>query len=347
MLIGGTGALLLGLPALATTPFSSRKATLLGWLAIACGVAQMLVFLSPLAYSFSSPSIFAHRFWRTATGAPVFWLPPVLLGAVAVIAVRVSKSRQRLVTDHPRCEKCGYILRRLVEPRCPECGRQFDPLLLGIERCNRDSTTPVLNESRDSKQNLHRGRHGRLIVGLLLVVALGTVVLIQYLNKPIPFDSGQWHSGTRQERERMLDDIVKSKILMARTHKEVVDLLGAPDREVLAYNVGQERYRFSIYLDHESETLTFAGFFLSDCPRPIAFDRETWLSASSEDRWPMAVTLRTDKRLLDGKNRNEIIELLGLPDDEDSMKYNCGGSKNKLIVRLKNGRVFHVVHLQL
>ena len=30
--------------------------------------------------------------------------------------------------EHKRCLGCGYILDGLPEPRCPECGRGFDPL---------------------------------------------------------------------------------------------------------------------------------------------------------------------------------------------------------------------------
>jgi uncharacterized paraquat-inducible protein A len=30
-------------------------------------------------------------------------------------------------TEPKRCLGCGYILEHLPEPRCPECGRQFDP----------------------------------------------------------------------------------------------------------------------------------------------------------------------------------------------------------------------------
>ncbi len=31
------------------------------------------------------------------------------------------------LADAGRCRECGYLLRGLTEPRCPECGRPFDP----------------------------------------------------------------------------------------------------------------------------------------------------------------------------------------------------------------------------
>ncbi len=31
------------------------------------------------------------------------------------------------LADAGRCRQCGYLLRGLTEPRCPECGRPFDP----------------------------------------------------------------------------------------------------------------------------------------------------------------------------------------------------------------------------
>ena len=41
----------------------------------------------------------------------------VLLGAVATPAGRRH--------GETRCRKCGYILRGLIEPRCPECGERI------------------------------------------------------------------------------------------------------------------------------------------------------------------------------------------------------------------------------
>jgi hypothetical protein len=55
--------------------------------------------------------------------------PP--LGILSIITVVLS---MREVLSHPvqieHCEKCGYNLNGLVEPRCPECGTPFDPALL-------------------------------------------------------------------------------------------------------------------------------------------------------------------------------------------------------------------------
>lgn len=33
----------------------------------------------------------------------------------------------KALPDSAVCLKCGYLLRGLTEPRCPECGRAFDP----------------------------------------------------------------------------------------------------------------------------------------------------------------------------------------------------------------------------
>jgi hypothetical protein len=57
------------------------------------------------------------------------------LSSVCTIALRrrrIERSlRQQLVErGHPACIACGYELRGLTEPRCPECGAAFDPQLL-------------------------------------------------------------------------------------------------------------------------------------------------------------------------------------------------------------------------
>lgn len=67
--------------------------------------------------------------------------PHLIWFAVAVLSYAVCFS---FVTDHLRkrlhtafsrhcCSTCGYSLRGLPLPRCPECGTEFDPALLTKE----------------------------------------------------------------------------------------------------------------------------------------------------------------------------------------------------------------------
>lgn len=76
-----------------------------------------------------------HRgipFWSMAA-------PGVIIETAGVVAalewIRFRRSRRYLreqlqVRGVPICIACGYDLRGLTEPRCPECGTAFDPRLL-------------------------------------------------------------------------------------------------------------------------------------------------------------------------------------------------------------------------
>jgi hypothetical protein len=37
-----------------------------------------------------------------------------------------AKDRRQRRPEGPRCQKCGYLLIGLPEPRCPECGTPFE-----------------------------------------------------------------------------------------------------------------------------------------------------------------------------------------------------------------------------
>jgi hypothetical protein len=51
--------------------------------------------------------------------------------------------RERLVeAGIPICIKCGYDLRGQIEPRCPECGTEFDAALLKTAAPLPDPTSP-------------------------------------------------------------------------------------------------------------------------------------------------------------------------------------------------------------
>ena len=52
------------------------------------------------------------------------WVIPVCI--VAVLTFMAMTRWTRLGLSHEtRCRKCGYILRGLSEPRCPECGERI------------------------------------------------------------------------------------------------------------------------------------------------------------------------------------------------------------------------------
>lgn len=52
---------------------------------------------------------------------------PAVLGAGLVhgLAAVLRDTVRRAVTKSPRCDNCGYVLKGLPQPRCPECGTAF------------------------------------------------------------------------------------------------------------------------------------------------------------------------------------------------------------------------------
>ena len=82
------------------------------------------------------------NFWsrniRFGDPMEVFWTWVLLTVAYALLfgsithalSVRWSHREPNL----SQCAKCGYLLKGLIEPRCPECGTPFDPDLLAINR---------------------------------------------------------------------------------------------------------------------------------------------------------------------------------------------------------------------
>ena len=64
----------------------------------------------------------AIRRWVPTVATPLLILTAALLGRAWY---RATRRVARLQTQH--CEQCGYSLRGLSEPRCPECGTSFNP----------------------------------------------------------------------------------------------------------------------------------------------------------------------------------------------------------------------------
>lgn len=75
-----------------------------------------------------------------------FWHPGVAIvvgcmyGGAMVIVCSLTWSVARLLRGWPvpfgkgQCSNCGYDLRGLIEPRCPECGTKFDPVTCKLAR---------------------------------------------------------------------------------------------------------------------------------------------------------------------------------------------------------------------
>lgn len=55
----------------------------------------------------------------------VFGLLLPMTAAIATYAFVTWRWGPRVSEAETRCRKCGYILRGLTQPRCPECGEQI------------------------------------------------------------------------------------------------------------------------------------------------------------------------------------------------------------------------------
>src|SRR6476660_6981053 len=62
-----------------------------------------------------SPATAIERIGRVM----IFFVPPFL---VAISTFIIVTHLTRLRSKDTACRKCGYILRGITEPRCPECG---------------------------------------------------------------------------------------------------------------------------------------------------------------------------------------------------------------------------------
>ena len=102
------------------------------------GVSFFVFYMAPTA----DPHVpRVHRYWKgfgyTRAAHPddrsrliriarcPFWVP-VLLLAVYPTFVLIRTIRRRVRHKLAHCSKCGYDLTGLPEPRCPECGTEFE-----------------------------------------------------------------------------------------------------------------------------------------------------------------------------------------------------------------------------
>ena len=58
--------------------------------------------------------------------ASPWWLLIMLLGGIVLCTQAVLEVKRTFPRpDSPNCAECGYFLKGLPEPRCPECGKEF------------------------------------------------------------------------------------------------------------------------------------------------------------------------------------------------------------------------------
>jgi hypothetical protein len=85
-----------------------------------------------------SPSILGLVVFGSYPGWLVSFIPAMVLGIGFGFGLQFlwrkpvqKRLREELVSRGiPICIPCGYDLRGQIEPRCPECGRGFDPRLI-------------------------------------------------------------------------------------------------------------------------------------------------------------------------------------------------------------------------
>lgn len=70
------------------------------------------------------PGGFGGRINMVAGVVSLFLLPQILVMFVYGLLTR-RYYLARCADGETRCRKCGYILRGITEPRCPECGERI------------------------------------------------------------------------------------------------------------------------------------------------------------------------------------------------------------------------------
>ena len=55
----------------------------------------------------------------------IFMAFPIGATAILVYGIITYRWGPRLLDNETRCRRCGYILKGISEPRCPECGEKI------------------------------------------------------------------------------------------------------------------------------------------------------------------------------------------------------------------------------
>ncbi len=56
---------------------------------------------------------------------PLVFVTPPMLVVLGIWSALSGVKTTRILDQETRCRKCGYILKGIPEPRCPECGERI------------------------------------------------------------------------------------------------------------------------------------------------------------------------------------------------------------------------------
>ena len=77
------------------------------------------------AFTQDMQSVLALSLGDHAAFGLVWMLPPIVFTVLVYGLITRHLPSRRYVDGDLRCRKCNYILRGLIEPRCPECGERL------------------------------------------------------------------------------------------------------------------------------------------------------------------------------------------------------------------------------
>ena len=195
---------------------------------------------------------------------------------------------------------------------------------------------------------------------ILVAVAIGVVAVWRSFHEP--FTKEKWIHATPQMRDRLMEGLAESGMLMGLTEGEVYELLGEPDGAShggVSYALSHERgwsgpcLLFAFTRDGyvESAGLSSMGGTVSHAN----FEAEVWRDGTPADRLSMVRDLIASQPL-EGMHSEDLYRLLGKPDHEPPTGHNIwfsrryygengeikkrlAGASKCLYIRFRDGRV--------
>lgn len=92
------------------------------WLSWACGFASSYFAISLLSSLMVARDMGQMGYLITRQLHWLIFYDALIFPSVICSAWAASRLRSKPPSDEPRCAGCGYLLRGLTSPRCPECG---------------------------------------------------------------------------------------------------------------------------------------------------------------------------------------------------------------------------------